>query len=40
MQSRGMSAVEAVSNVILGWLVAFLTQLVLFPLVGLQATLA
>jgi len=40
MQSRGMSAVEAVSNVILGWLVAFLTQLVLFPVVGLQATLA
>jgi hypothetical protein len=36
-QTRAMSALEALSNVALGWLVAFVTQLVAFPAVGLQA---
>lgn len=39
MQSRNMSAVEAGSNVFVGGLVAFTTQLALFPAVGLQVTL-
>jgi hypothetical protein len=37
-QSRGMSALEAIVNAVVGWLVAFATQLALFPAVGLQAT--
>lgn len=40
MQSRSMSAVEACVNVLAGWLSAFAMQLVLFPAVGLQITLA
>ena len=40
MQSRGMSALEAVSNVTLGWGAALVTQVVLFPIVGLQMTLS
>ncbi len=36
-QSRGMSAIEATVNVVVGWLVAFATQLAMFPVVGLQA---
>lgn len=39
MQSRGMSALEAVTNVMLGWATALVTQLWFFPLIGLQATL-
>lgn len=39
-QSRVMSGVEAVTNVAVGWLVALVTQLVLFPVVGLQVTVA
>lgn len=35
-QSRGMSALEATINVVVGWLVALVTQLALFPAVGLQ----
>lgn len=35
-QSRSLSALEAVSNVIVGWLVALITQLALFPVIGLQ----
>jgi hypothetical protein len=34
-----MSAVEAVTNVIAGYLLAVATQLVAFPLFGLEATL-
>lgn len=39
-QSSAMSAVEAVANVSVGWLVALATQLIVFPTVGLQASLA
>ena len=38
-QSRMMSLVEAVANVVVGLLVAVATQLVVFPALGLQATL-
>lgn len=36
MQSRSMSAVEAVANVAVGYAVAVATQLAVFPLFGLQ----
>ena len=39
-QSRLMSAVEAGANVAVGWCVALVTQMVLFPVVGLQVTVA
>jgi hypothetical protein len=39
-QSRLMSLVEAVANVVVGMLVAVATQIVVFPILGLQATLA
>jgi uncharacterized protein (DUF2062 family) len=39
-QTRTMSAVESVSNVAIGYGVAVLTQLAVFPLFGLHATLA
>lgn len=39
-QSRALSAVEAVANAAVGWSVALATQLVLFPVVGLQASVA
>ena len=39
-QSRVMSAVEAGANVAVGWAVALVTQMVLFPVVGLQMTVA
>ena len=39
-QSRRRSALEAVTNVLVGWGVALGTQLLVFPVVGLQATLA
>ena len=35
--ARGMSALEAIVNAVVGWLVALATQLALFPVVGLQA---
>ena len=38
-QTRRMSALEAASNVVVGWLVALATQVSLFPLIGLQASL-
>jgi len=38
-QSRCMSLVEAVTNVLVGYGVAVATQWVVFPLFGLQATL-
>lgn len=37
MQSRRMSVVEAVTNVVIGYMVAVLTQLTVFPLFGLEA---
>ena len=37
-QSRTMSLVEAVTNVVVGYVVAVLTQLVVFPLFGLAVS--
>ena len=39
MQSRWMSLAEAVTNILVGYGVAVLTQLAVFPLLGLQASL-
>ena len=39
-QSRRQSVFESIANVVLGWLVAIATQLLVFPAVGLQVTLA
>ena len=39
-QSRAMSLVEAVANVIVGYGVAVVTQILIFPVFGLHATLA
>ncbi|QYX58074.1 hypothetical protein K1T73_06800 [Roseovarius sp. SCSIO 43702] len=39
-QSRLMSLVESVANVIVGYGVAVLTQILIFPLFGLHTTLA
>jgi hypothetical protein len=38
-QSRLMSLVEATANVVLGCTVAVVTQLLAFPIVGIQASL-
>ena len=38
-QSRLMSLIEAMANVVVGLLVAVATQVVVFPILGLQATL-
>lgn len=38
MQSRLVSFVEAVANITVGYCLAVLTQLVVFPLLGLRAT--
>ena len=38
-QSRRMSLVEAVTNVVVGFGVALLTQIIIFPLFGLEVTL-
>jgi hypothetical protein len=38
-QSRTMSLVEAATNVIVGYVLAILTQLAVFPLFGLEAAL-
>ncbi len=40
MQSRGMSALEALANAAAGWLIALMAQMVLRPVIGLQATLS
>jgi len=37
MQSCAMSLVEAITNVVVGYAVAVLTQLAVFPLFGLDA---
>jgi hypothetical protein len=39
MQSRVMSLVEAIANVVVGFGVAVLTQMLVFPMFGLQASL-
>jgi hypothetical protein len=39
-QSRAMSLVEAVANVAVGYGVAVLTQILIFPVFGLHTTLA
>ena len=39
-QSRVMSLVEAVANVAVGLLVAVATQIIVFPILGLQASFA
>ena len=38
-QSRAMSLVEAVANVIVGYALAIATQLAVFPLFGIEAAL-
>ena len=38
-QSRRMSLVEVIANVAVGFLVALLTQIIVFPLFGLQVSL-
>ena len=40
MQSRLMSSIEAATNVAVGYGVAVLTQVMVFPLFGLDASLA
>jgi hypothetical protein len=40
MQSRAMSFVEAVANVIIGHILALITQLVVFPSFGIRTTLS
>ena len=37
-QSRRMSLIEAITNVAVGFLVALLTQIVVFPLFGLRVS--
>jgi hypothetical protein len=38
-QSRLMSLIEAITNVIVGYGVAVVTQILIFPILGLQTTL-
>jgi hypothetical protein len=38
-QSRAMSLVESIANVIVGYGVAVVTQILIFPVFGLQTTL-
>ena len=38
MQSRWISLLEAATNIVVGYCLAVLTQLVVFPLFGLRAT--
>ncbi|MFC3088114.1 DUF7220 family protein [Tabrizicola soli] len=39
-QSRAMSLVESVANVVVGYGVSVVTQMLIFPIFGLHATLA
>lgn len=39
-QSRAMSLVEAIANVVVGYGVAVVTQILIFPVFGLHTTLA
>ena len=38
MQSRKLSLIESVVNIAIGYLVAVLAQIVIFPIFGLQVT--
>jgi hypothetical protein len=38
-QSRAMSLVEAAANVVVGYVLAITTQIIVFPLYGLEAAL-
>ena len=38
-QTRRMSLIEAIANVVVGFAVALLTQIIVFPLFGLQVSL-
>lgn len=38
-QSRAMSLIEAIANVVIGYGVAVLTQILIFPVFGLHTTL-
>jgi hypothetical protein len=40
MQSRRMSLIEAIANILVGYAIAILTQLAVFPMFRLQASLA
>ena len=40
MQSRWMSLVESVANIVVGFGIAVLTQIVVFPVVGFDASLS
>ena len=40
MQSKKMSTIEAVANVLIGYLIALASQLLIFPLFGIHVTLA
>jgi hypothetical protein len=40
MQSYSMSFVEAVTNIVVGYALAVLTQMIVFPLFGLHASLS
>jgi len=40
MQSRFMSLVESITNVVVGYIVALLTQLLTFPLFDLEVSLS
>ena len=39
-QSRRMSVIEAIANVAVGFALAVLTQIIVFPIFGLQASLS
>lgn len=39
-QSRGMSFVEATANVVVGYVLAIITQMIVFPWFGLEAALS
>ncbi|WP_071796297.1 DUF7220 family protein [Natronohydrobacter thiooxidans] len=39
-QTRKMSLIEAIANVIVGYTLAVITQILIFPVFGLHATLA
>jgi hypothetical protein len=39
MQSRWLSLLEAVTNIVVGYALAVLTQIIVFPLFGLHASL-
>lgn len=40
MQSRAMSLVESIANIVVGFVVAVLAQMIVFPLFGIKASFA